>query len=599
MMRKFKMLHLFAGSGGAALGCQRARARYGEHAATFETLLGVDIDEAACADFRALTAAPAVQADLATMTPRELLAACRGERPDAVLLSPPCKGYSGLLSNKRSLEEKYQRLNRLVIQGVGLVMGTWALRPPSLIVLENVPRIATRGAEFLAQVRALLLAHGYRTHEGFHDCGEIGGLAQHRRRFLLVARHERSVPSFVYEPPKRRVRAIGEVLGPMPMPDDPRGGPMHTLPRLEWRTWVRLALIPAGKDWRALGVKDGKRYNNVFRIVPWSAPSVAVTGGGTPTSGGVAVADPRVTREHHRGTFGVIGFDEPAGTVTGNGRVSAGAFTVADPRLPPSPARHEAKFRVERWDDAAHAVTGSDRVGSGAPSIADPRIAGQGSRPDLFGVLDWNAPAKTISGHASVSGSNCPSAVADPRIGSGVGLYGNHYRVEDWSAPSPTITGAPVVVAGAISVADPRVGAPARAGTYGVASWDAPAPTVIGSSDVHAGTSAVADPRLPGDRERPDPPPVIVSLDGTWHRPLTTLELAALQGFPVFAADGTPLVLAGAAHSRWRERIGNAIPPDAAEAIGEQLLRALLAAAAGATFDLSSTNVWVQDEATR
>ena len=64
--------------------------------------------------------------------------------------------------------------------------------------------------------------------------------------------------------------------------------------------------------------------------------------------------------------------------------------------------------------------------------------------------------------------------------------------------------------------------------------------------------------------------------------------MAALQGFD------WPLVLDGTARARWQERIGNAIPPPAAQAIGSEMLRTLLLAKLGQTFSLSSTDVWVQ-----
>lgn len=507
-----KALHLFCGLGGGALGFQRAG---------FETLLGVDLDAAACADFETLTRAPSLVADMATLTPGELLDACGGEAPDVVFTSPPCKGFSGLLPSKRLAEPHYQALNRLVFQGLWLALETFRPRPPKLIVLENVPRITQRGADLLRQVQALLEGYGYRIHTGFHDCGELGGLAQHRRRFLLVARHEAQVPTFVYQPAKRRVRSIGEVLGALPMPDDPAGGPMHRLPRLQWKTWERLALIPAGGDWRALGTKgDATPFNNQFRIVPWGAPSVAVTGGGTPTSGGVCCADPRFPQGYRRDTYGVRPWDEASGAVTGEAAPSTGKFSVADPRFAAGGAYSESTYsnlyRVVRFDEPAPTVTGATRPSGGAFSVSDPRIGGKGSRPDLFGVYRWDQPAKTITGQVAVSSSNSPGAVADPRI------------------PEPN--------------------------------------------------------------DRPDPPPVIVALDGTWHRPLTTLELGALQGFPMLGPDG-PLVLAGTAHTAWRERIGNAVPPPAAQAIAEQLLRCLEAAAQGRTFELGGTPVWVDRRA--
>ena len=40
--------------------------------------------------------------------------------------------------------------------------------------------------------------------------------------------------------------------GKLPLPGDPVAGVMHRVPALQWKTWVRLAFVPAGRDWRAL-----------------------------------------------------------------------------------------------------------------------------------------------------------------------------------------------------------------------------------------------------------------------------------------------------------------------------------------------------------
>ncbi|MBR7679189.1 DNA cytosine methyltransferase, partial [Streptomyces daliensis] len=106
-----------------------------------------------------------------------------------------------------------------------------------------------------------------------------------------------------------------------------------------------------------------------------------------------------------------------------------------------------------------------------------------------------------------------------------------------------------------------------------------PSKTVTGANDVHSGTSAVADPRIPEDNETGVF--IIISEDGTWHRPLTTLELAVLQGLPTTLPDGRPLILAGKSDARWRERIGNMVPVAAAQAIAETMLRTMLAQEVG------------------
>jgi len=118
---------------------------------------------------------------------------------------------------------------------------------------------------------------------------------------------------------------------------------------------------------------------------------------------------------------------------------------------------------------------------------------------------------------------------------------------------------------------------------------------VIGRAKHDNGAFSVADPRpLFAPTDQPDPLPRIVSLDGTWHRPLTTLELAALQGFPVLPTDGAPLVLDGRAHTHWRQRVGNAVPPPAAQAIAETMLQTLVLSDTGHTVDLLDVPVWVR-----
>lgn len=530
MDHEFTIGHLFAGIGGGAIGTTAAVARFGGHTARFRTLGGVDVDELACRDFERLTGAPALCADVHTLSPAELRTAWGARRPDAVLLSPPCKGFSGLLSAARAAEPKYQKLNRLLLDGLFLLCSTWDEIPP-LIFVENVPRITARGADLLRQARELLVRHGYAvTPDAQHNCGEIGGLAQNRMRFFLVARCRARVPQFVYQPPRRRVRGCGEVLGPLPMPGDvAAAGPMHSVPRLSWRNWVRLALIPAGGDWRDLPgvVPPGRGRREVHRrqaVARWEAPAATVTGPGG--SAAEHVADPRFTN-----IMQVNAWDAPARTVIGASRVGSGALSVADPRL-------------------------ASAVGLGRTAEASGSFKG---RPGLFGVTGWGEPSPTVTGSAKVSGSNAPASIADPRL---------------------TCT--------------------PRAGAYRVMAWDEAAATITGSLGVDNGAAAVADPRaegsaLPATPIEPDkaPPftPVIIAADGTWHRPLTTLELAALQGFPV-ELGGKPLVLEGSGHTRWREAIGNAIPPPAAEAIGEQLLQALLVSRLG-SFALSAQDIWV------
>lgn len=337
---KLRALFPFGGSGGGALGFIGAEARLLEHTGRFEAVGSIDFDAGACEDFERFVGAPAWCADVEAITAAEVRERYGATAPDVVFMSPPCKGSSRLLSSAKAATAKYQRMNALALAWTRVMLEAWP-DPPALVLLENVPGLPTRAAKMLRELRAVLRKAGYVFHASTHDCGEIGGLAQHRQRYLLVARHPRKCPSLLYQPPRKRVRAVGEVLGDIPMPATraaaPWGG-LHTMPRLSWKNWLRLALIPAGGDWRDLeGVLQGRARREVFRrhaVQRWDEPSPAITGpGGHAVE---SVADPRmdalrVPTAYDAG-YGVLSWQEPARTVAGTAAVGCGAYAVADGR---------------------------------------------------------------------------------------------------------------------------------------------------------------------------------------------------------------------------------------------------------------------------
>lgn len=536
---EIRHFHLFSGLGGGARGFNRGEARVGSLSARFRCIGGIDVDQAAMGDFERLAGVPGTVLDLfdreqylafhgsepppdwREATPQDIQRAAGGERPHIVFLSAPCKGFSGLLSETKSKSAKYQALNRLTLRGVWLMLEAWADGPPELVLFENVPRLATRGRALLDRITAMLRTYGYATAETTHDCGELGGLAQSRKRFLLVARHIEKVPPLLYEPERRPLRAVGDVLGRMLLPGDERAGPMHRVPSLQWKTWVRLAFVEAGSDWRSLNrlaVQDG------------------------------ALRDYLIVPQMFRGALGVRRWLEPTGAVPGESLPLNGALSVADPRCPS--VKHNNCFRVVRWERQSGTVTGGGHPSAGGQCVADPRPRG-----DLFGkyaVTDWAEPAGTvIAGSTTGQGA---FAVADPRGGM-----------------------------------DPQRGAYLSGGHYGVTRWDAPSGAISAAACHDNGRFSVADPRLPEASD--NLVAVIRALDGTWHRPFTTLELAALQSL---VDPEEQLELDGLSDSAWRERIGNAVPSDAAQAIASEMGRTLLLAWSGETFALSAAPVWVR-----
>ncbi|OHP33806.1 DNA methyltransferase [Pseudomonas sp. HMSC060F12] len=534
--------------GGGAKGFNRSRPRVGNVEAHWECLGGIDVDAGVLRDFAKLAGVPGTQLDLFTRdqyirfhgkeppadwreaTPEDIRRAAGGKRPDCVFISSPCKGASGLLSEEKAKTPRYQALNELTLRCIWLMGEAWADDPVPLIAFENVPRLATRGRHLLDQIGQLLGHYGFANAETTHDCGELGGLAQSRKRFLLVARNIEKVPAFLYEPEKKSLRAVGDILGRMPLPGDiEAAGPMHRVPSLQWRTWVRLALVRAGSDWRSLNelaIEDGHLRDLV--IVP----------------------------EYRSGYMGVHGWDDTAGTIAGRSGPTNGAFSVADPRYrQASNWNHGQQFGVIRWAESAPTIPGQTTPGQGTFSVADPR-PNWNRHSGNYRVIRYDQPAGTIiAGGKGVQGGQ--QSVADPRI-----LHrgkGDNY-----------LTG----------------------GHYGVIGFNQHSGAIAASSRYDSGRFSVADPRIPAADERLTC--IIRSLDGTWHRPFTTLEKAALQSL---VEPEEYLVLDGMSDKDWSERIGNAVPPHAAEAIADVMGTTLLLAEQGETFRLSKTPIWVRNVA--
>ena len=581
LKRILKHFHMCCGLGGGAKGFNRAKPIVGHIQAEWQCIGGVDVDPAGLRDFQRLSGVPGTLMDLFTRdqytrfhgkeppsgwteaSADDLRRAASNERPDAVFISSPCKGASGLLSETMSLTPKYQALNELTLRCIWLMCEAWKDDPVSLIVFENVPRLATRGRHLLDQINKLLNHYGYAVAETTHDCGVIGGLAQSRKRFLLVARHIEKVPPFLYEPEKKTLKSVGSILGRMPLAGDiEAAGPMHRVPALQWKTWVRLALVTAGKDWRSLNdlaIEDG--YLRDLVIVP----------------------------EYRAGYLGVHEWQDTAGTVAGRSSPTNGAFSVADPRAKAGALQYQ-QYGVRRWGETSGAVIGVKSPGQGTFSVADPRPTGI-RHNNVYRVCKMDGPAGTVTGGQSPSaGGQC---IADPRrAGEGFGKY----LVSPWDQSTGTVIAGSTTGQGAFAVQDPRPGmkrskgdAYLTGGHYGVVDWNSQCGAVSASAKQDNGRWSVADPRMPEANDRLTC--VIESLDGTWHRPFTTLELAALQSL---VEPEEQFELDGLSDQAWRERIGNAVPPAAAEAIAHVMGTTLLLAAAGETFMLNSMPIWVR-----
>lgn len=642
-------LHLFCGIGGDALGFAAA--------GFAPTCMDFDADAVAGARYLLGDAARVIQADLAAMEPAEL-ARLVPECPDVVVMSPPCQGNSGCLPAKLAATAKYQALNSLGARALFLVTTTaevcWG-KLPAFVLVENVPRITTRSAELVAEMKAVLHASGFLTSEGFHDCGELGGLAQRRKRWLLAGRNPTRVQARLQLPPSKPHLTIWDVLSTVPAPTGGDGGPMHAMPGISDLNALRLAAIPPGKDWRALPerlrlVDSESRHSGYLGVQAPAEPSNTVIGNTKGCNAWGAVADPRMGHGSRAGNLLVGDPAEPSVAVIAQADSYHGA-NVADTRIGAGPNKQPGPYGVHDHNAPSHTILATARMDTGWASVCDPRTS-KVSRSGPYGVEDAHAPSGAVIASADVT---CGSfAWADPRLpersgrlNGGFGVedarepahavvstnkvdvtwasvteprlasqpaakpkksskHNGHLGVQDGDDPARTIIGALRAGNGWGSVADVRVGCDPREGSYGVADGARPLPTsVIGAAITQNGPWSWPDPRttahsggfapthrlalgedgvlelltLDGSRPldlsstSPRADVVIVALDGSYHRPMTDLELALLQGFPS-RVRGEWLAIPGSREAR-RRGIGNAIPPLTARAIADACLEAI------------------------
>lgn len=724
-VREIRHAHLFCGIGGGARGFNRASPRVGNMQAKFVCVGGIDVDPGAIRNFERMTGAKGTVMDLfdrqqfiefhgdepgkdwKEATPEDIRKAF-GPMVDVAFLSAPCKGFSGLLSSTKSKTDKYQALNRLTLRGVWLMLEAYKDNPIPVILFENVPRIMTRGKWLLDQIMALLRSYGYSVNLDTHDCGIIGNLAQSRKRALLIGRHIKTIPPFIYQPREHKLRGVGEVIGKLPLPGDPIAGAMHRVPSLQWKTWMRLALVPAGKDWRALNdlaVVDGNlrdfgivpevplrenalgvngwsdtapvitthrapgqgrfsvadpRYASTFEgagpygVEEWDQPADAIRGANRPGNGTFSVADPRYGQRDHGSTLGVKEWDEPTGTIPARSTPTNGAFSVADPRPTENTNQTYKQYSVNEWDESAGTVSGQSAPGGGAHSIADPRIPGKPRFNNVFRIVPFDGTCPAVAGPGGPAGGVCVAdprpvekdytttkykvtpydessravigasttgdgayAVADPRPTWGNQLRSNIYRVTPYDEAAGTITAnAHSVSGGQGCVADARRDNWKGTEHYGVKAWDQTADPVTASGRYDNGRHSVADPRevalecepilMPNPNDRLVCR--IIATDNTWHRPFTTLDLAALQSLfepeEIFFTEETehgevwrcrtPFDLDATSDVTKREWIGNMVPGAAATGIANTIGETILLADQGESFFLSMQEIWAK-----
>jgi site-specific DNA-cytosine methylase len=538
----FTMATPFGGCGGGAFGGQKAVASFRGMRGRTSLVGGYDSDPYACAAFKYLTGVEEACVDARALVPSDILAMWGPEAPFAIVSSPPCVGATALISHAKASTEHYVEMNGLMLPSTQTILEAYGpdpLKLPAYFIFENVPGLGSerRGGKMLKKLFALFASYGcFQIHAGHHNARTVGGGAQNRVRLLIIVRNIARVPVFLYKPPVQEGLVVGDVIGPLPLPDDPRGGPMHrTTKRMSFLNRLRLWAIEAGKDWRslrdrrdalAMQVPPGA-HANLYRVADEDGHAPTVTCATRPGGGALSVADSRIPVDlapkdanWHPNVLGVLDPNGHSGVITGEGRPTNGSFSVAavvPVDLMPqagNPNLHENKYVVLPYDGHAKSVTTATRVGSGAMSVAQPidlatadSAFHHGAGPGRWGVLTPLDPSGAVTANARPTTG--PYSVAAPvpvDLVPPKGCFDAGYGVLDTKGHARAIASTSAVGCGAYAVAVPvdlvPQGVdenPERAARYGVLRRDQTSRTITATSRVGCGAYAVADdvPRKP------------------------------------------------------------------------------------------------------
>lgn len=286
---KYTAIDLFCGAGGLTLGLKKAG---------FEVVVGVELKPEIAKTYNANhRKTKLLIKDVRQVTGREILKLTKRKKIDLIAGCPPCQGFS-------QLTEKYKRYdsrNDLVLEMARLIEEI----KPRMVMMENVPGIATKGKVILDGFVEKLKNMGYVVAMNILQMADYG-VPQSRRRFVLLAGKGFEIPlperthASKADPKKKLKRwtTLSEVIKGFPKPvklsfaeknDGPEKFNWHVIRNLQKISIERLKAIKQGDNRFALPKrlrpkchKNKKAgFQNVYGRLNWDNVSSTITSGCT------------------------------------------------------------------------------------------------------------------------------------------------------------------------------------------------------------------------------------------------------------------------------------------------------------------------------
>lgn len=261
---------IFCGVGGLAHGLRRAGIR---------VTLGIDADATCGFAYEQNVGARFLQGDVRETRPSVVRESLKAGDVGVLTGCAPCQPFSEWNSRRSS----HSAHGELLVE----VFRDWSVYiRPDIVAFENVPSV--RGRDSYKALIGELRQLGYSVWDGIVDAFGFG-VAQKRRRLVMLASRLSDVPPMPSKKPGRRPWTLREAIGDLPPIEAGEASPEDPLHRAANLSPLNMRRIQASKpggtwlDWPSRLRLDchrngsGQSYRDAYGRLAWDAPSPTIT----------------------------------------------------------------------------------------------------------------------------------------------------------------------------------------------------------------------------------------------------------------------------------------------------------------------------------